>query len=142
MRWQGKCSSFGGPKDVDGVTPEEGLAFLYEVDDAPHLFLPEQPKGTTGLARRLDPRVFYIACRWDYNKTPKAMLRNQMHKALVMSDTAEFLAYPADWGPHQSTNRIADLSPALMEALNLVTDDEVEVIYPFAYGASVDDDIS
>ena len=28
---------------------------------APHLFLPYQPAGTTGLARRLNPNVHYIA---------------------------------------------------------------------------------
>ena len=50
----GACSWFGGPDD-DGVSPSEGLAFLYELEDAPHLFLPSQPSGTTGLARRLDP---------------------------------------------------------------------------------------
>jgi hypothetical protein len=36
----------------------------------------------------------------------------------------------ADWGPHEDTDRVADLSPALMEALDLTTDDEVEIIYP------------
>src|SRR5215831_7850460 len=61
----GKCSWFGGPNDT-GVAPDEGLAFIYDVDEAPHLFLDEQPIGTTGLARRLDPDVYYIACRWDY----------------------------------------------------------------------------
>jgi hypothetical protein len=130
MRVAGKCSSFGGPAD-EGVSSGEGLAFLYEISDAPHLFLPQQPPGTSGLARRLDPGVFYIACRWDYSQTPKDMLRNQMLKALVRNGRGDaFLAYPADWGPHESTDRVADLSPALMEALDLETDDEVEVIYP------------
>jgi hypothetical protein len=124
----GTCSWFGGPED-DGVSSDEGLAFLYELEDAPHLFLPQQPAGTTGLARRLD-RVFYVACRWDYEQTPKDMLRDQTRKALVRAYGKEFLAYPADWGPHESTGRVADLSPALMEALGLSTDDEVEVIYP------------
>jgi hypothetical protein len=40
-------------------------------------------------------------------------------------------AFPADWGPHESTGRIADLSPALMDALGIETDDEVTVIYPY-----------
>lgn len=43
----GKCSWFGGPDD-DGVDPNEGLAFIYDIDDAPHLFLPEQPKALPG----------------------------------------------------------------------------------------------
>jgi hypothetical protein len=40
-------------------------------------------------------------------------------------------AFPADWGPHESTGRVADLSPSLMADLGLLTDDEVEVIYPY-----------
>ena len=43
--------------------------------DAPHLFhaVPARTHHT-GLARRLNPFVHYIACRWDYNETPKATL--------------------------------------------------------------------
>jgi hypothetical protein len=127
---KGTCSWFGGPDD-DGVASDEGLAFIYELEDAPHLFLSYQPTGTSGLARRLDPGVFYVACRWDYDQTPKDMLRNQTRKALVRGGGKEFLAYPADWGPHEEqTGRAADLSLALMEALGVATDDIVEVIYP------------
>jgi hypothetical protein len=125
----GRCSWFGGPDD-DGVSPSEGLAFLYEVSDAPDLFLPQQPPGTTGLARRLDPETFYVAARWDYEVTPKDMLRDQSKKALVRAGNREFLARPADWGPNENTGRIADISPGLMEALGIDTDDDVEVIYP------------
>ena len=127
---EGKCSHFGGPSD-QGVSPDEGLAFIYSTDDAPHLFLPEQPPNTTGLARRLDPNIFYVACRWDYAVTPKEMLGEAMLKARVTSVSGKsFLAWPADWGPHGDTDRIADLSPGLMEALDIVTDDEVTIIYP------------
>lgn len=127
---KGTCSWFGGPEDT-GVSPSEGLAFLYKVSDAPHLFLPEQPPGTTGLARRLNPGLMYVACRWDYNRTPKTMLARPNVQALVRAGGKEILAWPADWGPHEEqTGRAADLSPALMEALELSTDDEVEVIYP------------
>jgi N-acetylmuramoyl-L-alanine amidase len=68
----GKCSHFGGPLDQT-VTPEEGLAFHYELTEAnQHLFLPLPPANTSGLARRLNAEaVHYIACRWDYAKTPK-----------------------------------------------------------------------
>lgn len=129
VRFAGDCSWFGGPDD-DGVSPSEGLAFLYQVADAPDLFLPQQPPGTTGLARRLDPETFYVACRWDYSITPKDMLRDQSLKALVRANGKEFLARPADWGPNENTHRAADLSPGLMEALGLDTDDPVEIIYP------------
>jgi N-acetylmuramoyl-L-alanine amidase len=125
----GPVSWFGGPDD-SGVSSDEGLAFLYEYDDAPHLFLDKQPAGTTGLARRLDPDVYYVACRWDYAVTPKDMLRDQSVRALVRAGEREYLAFPADWGPHEDTGRVADISPGLMEALDLETDDEVEVIYP------------
>ena len=67
----GKVSWFGGPDD-DGVSPSEGLAFIQDMMQAPHLFLPYQPEGTTGLARRLNPHIHYIACRWDYDETPQA----------------------------------------------------------------------
>jgi N-acetylmuramoyl-L-alanine amidase len=129
----GRCSSFGGPQD-EGVAPDEGLAFIYDVEDAPHLFLKRQPPGTTGLARRLDPSVRYIACRWDYDVTPKQMLLKGVALVRAKKTGRSFLAYPADWGPHQDTGRIADLSPGLMEALGIETDDEVEVFYPYHPG--------
>jgi N-acetylmuramoyl-L-alanine amidase len=130
-RFTGKCSSFGGPADL-GVDPDEGLAFIYDVDMAPRLFLVEQPPGTTGLARRLDPDVNYVACRWDYIVTPKSMLADQTIKAAVcnLRTGSCLVASPADWGPHEDTGRAADLSPGLMERLGMETDDEVEVIYP------------
>src|SRR5215472_18651795 len=135
---KGKVSWFGGPND-QGVSPSEGLAFIYSYDTAPYLFLPQQPKGTTGLARRLDPEVYYVACRWDYAKTPKTMLAGtwQQHGgtyapyALVRAGDKHFPAWPSDWGPHSTTGRVADISPGLMAALGIKTDDEVEVIYPY-----------
>jgi N-acetylmuramoyl-L-alanine amidase len=126
---RGKVSWFGGPDD-GGVAPDEGLAFIYEVDDAPHLFLPKQPKGTTGLARRLDPNVYYIACRWDYNETPKDSLIDKIVLVRAVKTGKEFTAIPADWGPHQDTGRVADISPGLMDALGIETDDEVEISFP------------
>jgi N-acetylmuramoyl-L-alanine amidase len=130
VRFKGTVSWFGGPDD-DGVASDEGLAFLYEVADAPHLFLPEQPEGTTGLARRLNPDRPYVACRWDYSVTPKDTLA-QPYPALIIAKSGEsILAWPADWGPHEEkTGRAADVSPYVMNALGIVTDDEVEVIYP------------
>jgi N-acetylmuramoyl-L-alanine amidase len=131
VNFNGKVSWFGGPEDM-GVSPSEGLAFLFEVEDAPHLFLEQQPPGTTGLARRLNPEMFYVACRWDYNITPKTMLADATKFAAVRSKKTgrEFVAWPGDWGPHGDTDRAADISPGLMEALGITTDDEVEVRYP------------
>jgi len=127
----GKCSYFGGPDDT-GVSPSEGLAFLSSVDQNEYLFLPSQPSGTTGLARRLNPYVHYIACRWDYAKTPKTMLASgQLALVTAVSTGIALTAFPADWGPHTDTGRVADLSPGLMDDLGIITDDEVEVIYPW-----------
>lgn len=124
---KGKASTFGGPTD-DGVSPNEGLAFISKIDQAPYLFLPFQPPNTSGLARRLNPYVHYVACRWDYSVTSKEMLLNEM--ALVRSNELAFKAFPADWGPNETTGRVADLSPSLMDDLGITTDDEVEVIFP------------
>jgi hypothetical protein len=127
---KGKVSWFGGPGD-EGVAPDEGLAFLYEYEDKPELFLKQQPPGTTGLARRLDPSVPYLAMRWDYEQFPKEFLRGDVRARVRAPETGkEFLAHPSDWGPHTSTNRVADISPGLMEALGIETDDEVIIEFP------------
>ena len=71
--------------------------------------------------RTLDPSKFYVACRWDYEITPKKMLANPNIQALVRAKKTgrEFLAWPADWGPHEDTDRAADISPGLMAALGI-----------------------
>ena len=131
LRAKGKVSWFGGPDDM-GVAPDEGLAFLYSVDDKPDLFLAEQPPGTTGLARRLDPEEHYVAMRWDYDQFSKEFLRGDVFAKVRATKTGrEFRAAPADWGPHISTSRVADISSGLMEALGISTDDEVEVEFPW-----------
>ena len=122
----GKASYFGGPND-DGVSRTEGLAFITSIEQAPHLFLPYQPAGTTGLARRLNPCVHYVACRWDYSRTPKPMLLKRVAVVRALGTGIALKAFPADWGPNESTERVADLSPCLMDDLGISTDDEVEV---------------
>ena len=127
----GKCSWFGGPDDT-GVSASEGLAFIYDMDESnQHLFLPYQPDGTTGLARRLNPHVHYLACRWDYDDIPKDQMLD--HVALVrnVKTGMALTAIPADWGPHGDTDRVADLSPSLLLDLGLTTDDFVEIIFPY-----------
>jgi N-acetylmuramoyl-L-alanine amidase len=129
----GKASYFGGPED-EGVSASEGLAFITSVDQAPQLFLPYQPKGTTGLARRLNPYVHYVACRWNYEDTPKASLVDCVAFVRAIKTNITLKAFPADWGPHEDTGRVADLSPCLMDDLGITTDDEVEVTLPLAVG--------
>jgi len=127
---EGPCSWFGGPND-QGVSPSEGLAFIYEYDARPDLFLAQQPPGTTGLARRLNTDgVRYVACRWDYSVTPKTMLAGKEFMARVSANGRSFLAWPADWGPHEDTDRTCDLSRKLLQDLGITTDDSVLVQYP------------
>jgi N-acetylmuramoyl-L-alanine amidase len=131
----GKCSYFGGPEDT-GVSPEEGLALVSEIGQAPQLFLPSQPHGTTGLARRLNPYVHYVACRWDYAKTPKPSLLEDVALVTATRTGIALKAFPADWGPNENTGRVADLSPSLLDDLGLETDDEVTIVFPYREGES------
>ena len=126
----GTCSYFGGPEDT-GVSPDEGLALCQSVDDAPQLFLPFQPEATSGLARRLNPFVHYVACRWDYSVTSKEDLLKDMALVRAAKTGIALKAFPADWGPNENTGRVADLSPGLLEDLGIDTDDEVTVIFPY-----------
>jgi hypothetical protein len=130
---KGKCSHFGGPDDTSGVSDSEGLAFIYNIQDAPHLFLPEGTPGTVGcgLARTLNPFIHYVACRWNYDETPKPSLLKDVALVRAIRTGVELTAFPADWGPNEKTGRVADLSPGLMTDLGITTDDEVEVIYPW-----------
>jgi hypothetical protein len=106
----GTMSTFGGPDDT-GVDPDEGLALVEpsEIDLFDGYFLPRQPPGTTGLARKLDPSSFYIAMRWDYEATPRSYLQTIM--VYVSANGRQHRARPVDWGPNTKTGRICDLSP-------------------------------
>lgn len=131
-------SVFGGPAD-EGVGPHESLALVGPADLAcwwfSCLFLPEQPAGTTGLARRLDPRAFYLAMRWDYARYPKQVLRQAMIKLTNPIGGLSIFARPVDFGPGdgtvidgqstQDTGRMADISPGAATALGLQTNDWV-----------------
>ena len=116
ITYEGKISWFGGFYDK-GVTPDEGLALFNSVNEAPELFLPYQPEGTTGLARRLDPSALYCAMRFDYSKTPKSVLR--MSEVMVTYGDRTVKVKPCDWGPHEDTGRIIDLSPGTFSDLGL-----------------------
>ena len=70
--------------------------------------------------------------RWDYSVHPKETLLSKT--VLVRNPKTGFAltCVPADWGPHEEkTGRIIDLSPSMMLDLDLNTDDEVEVIFPY-----------
>jgi len=135
----GKMSVFGGPAD-EGVGPHEGLALIGPTDLGiwwfSSLFLPTQPTGTTGLARRLNPRAFYLAMRWDYTKFSKELLRSTVVDLFSPHSGFHLFARPVDYGPGDGcvidgqptpdTGRIADLSPSAATALGLQTDDIVQ----------------
>jgi hypothetical protein len=125
----GKVSWFGGPTD-EGVDADEPLAFIHDIDDTKgDIFLDEQPPHTTGLARRLDSEgSYYVATRWDYDVTPHKELLTK--RALISAGDKSVLAWPADWGPHSSTARCADVSLRVMKDLGLQTDDTVRVVFP------------
>ena len=127
----GRMSTFGGPKDT-GVAPHEGLALINpsEVNSYPDLFLPEQPAGTTGLARRLNPDARYVACRWDYGRTPREKLKTTKVIVTNPKTGAEFEAQPVTWGPDPATGRVADLSDGLARELGLETDQICAVTVP------------
>jgi hypothetical protein len=131
----GKMSFFGGPDD-HGVGPNEGLSLFDTSDIAanPDLFLPAQPPGTTGLARRLNPDAGYLACRWDLSVTPKSFLRTAKVKVTNPKNGQSEMARPADTGPAVFTGRIADLSPGLTKRLGLDTDDACTVEIPTPAG--------
>jgi hypothetical protein len=134
----GKMSVFGGPAD-EGVGPHEDLALIGPTDLGlwwyACLFLPESPAGTTGLARRLNPRAFYLAMRWNYALHPKQLLRNALVKLTNPVNERHVFARPVECGPGDGsiidgqrtpdTGRIADLSPGAATALGLQTDDIV-----------------
>jgi N-acetylmuramoyl-L-alanine amidase len=125
----GKVSWFGGPED-EGVAADEGLAFISSVSQKQELFLPTQPSGTSGLARRLNPHVHFLAMRWDYDQHSKTELLGL--KAFVRNPRTGFgvVCFPADWGPNESTGRLVDVSQSVMQDLGLESDDMVEVTFP------------
>ena len=130
FRVEGKMSTFGGPLDF-GMQPDEGLALFSKLDleDPKYadLFLPAPPPGTSGVGRRLNPDKFYFACRWNYSDTPKEFLRRSLACVENPQNGRKVDARPVDWGPDESTGRVADLSPGLAAALGLNTDDVVTI---------------
>lgn len=128
--YRGKMSTFGGPEDR-GVAADEGLALIQRkhLDEwwFARLFLPNNPSGTTGLARRLNPYAFYLAMRFDYTQHSPEEIRRAIFRLTNPRNSHSIFAQAADWGPNQRTKRIADLSPGAAKALALTTDDEVIV---------------
>lgn len=140
LRLVGKGSTFGGPYDDPGAGNDrddwktEGLSIIKEEDlklsHVRGLFLDKPVKGMTGLARRLNPDRFYVACRWDYKITPRAFLRDCLVTVTCLKNGRRANARPVDWGPAEWTGKKVDMSPGLMDFLGGDTGDEFEVLIP------------
>ena len=112
---KGKCSYFGGPDDT-GVSPSEGLAFIYDVEEAPHLFLPEQPQERQGWRAGSTRGCPTWPAGGTTTSRPRPCCRQRADGAGHCERHQRCRPSPADWGPHEDTGRVADLSPGLMEA--------------------------
>jgi N-acetyl-anhydromuramyl-L-alanine amidase AmpD len=127
---EGKIELFGGPQD-SSFGPDEGLALVGQDDVSSQAFreyfLPQQPPGTTGLGRRLNPEKYYVSCRWNYDDTPKELLRKTMMEVTNPRNGKSALAKPVDWGPLPATNRVASISPGLAKFLGLHIDDVARI---------------
>jgi len=141
----GTIGIFGGPGDTLGAgntasdTSAEGLA-IYDQVDVPlllsrHLLLDAQPPGTTGLARRLDPRSCYVAARWGSWSTPGwSVQRSALRTApglLSVSGGPSVVAWPVDYGPAESTGRALDVSPGAARALGADTGSSATFRWPW-----------
>ena len=67
----------------------------------------------------------------NYDEVSKEQLLQTVALVRATKTGKAYPAYPADWGPNEDTDRIADISSGLMAALGIETDDEVEVIFPY-----------
>jgi len=105
---EGKVSWFGGPKDT-GVTSKETGAISGEV------------------LRKLNPKSFYAAMRFDYgNSAAEGRAFWKSARLLVVNprNGRAVVVRPVDWGPNPRLNRVIDLSPGALEALGGVMTDE------------------
>ncbi len=131
--FRGPSSTFGGPKDTHMSRSDDLALFPTQADaqepEVQGYFLWPPPPGITGTLRQLDPRKFYIACRWDYDKSSKNPLRRSFVTFTNPKNGRSTLAKPVDCGPAASTGRSADLSPGLADHLGLKGNDPVIVTF-------------
>lgn len=127
---KGKMSVFGGISD-SGMTKSEGLSIYehHEADLRPDLFTPRSSDLSLGTSQRMKPETFYFAYRFPLNPRPdrKALqgtqwlFRNPQNGRMAT-------AWLIDFGPHERTDRVFDLSPGLANALQVATDQQIEGI--------------
>jgi hypothetical protein len=138
LMWRGMISTFGGPDDT-GMTPGETLAIINDGDITANPKVAALFQGGTGPAlgrRLLNETTSYIACRWDYKTTPRKYLVSIEVEVRNPVTGKSIKARPADWGPAEWTNRVADLSDFAAGELGLKTNDICEVIVPLPPGVA------
>lgn len=125
---QGKLSTFGGQHD-SGMARNEGLALWEhaECDLRPDLFSQRASDLTEGSSKRLRCNALYFAYRF-----PKAFNRKGLQQTTFwFINNKNGLTIPlslVDWGPHERTGRVFDISPYAAELLKVQTDDELECL--------------
>ena len=141
LRLQGRVSNFGGPDDT-GMAQMEDTAFVWDKDsekDYPGFFLPYNPARPTGYGRRLRTEKHYLACRWEELGTPLPRKYLRLPTTLctvlnpVTGDKVEDVR-AIDFGPHESLNRVADLSPSVERLCKLQTDQVAVILIPLPKG--------
>lgn len=124
----GKISTFGGPDD-SGMTHTEGLAIYehHEADLRPDLFRRRATDLTEGSSKRLKITALYFAYRF-----PKAHNRKGLQQSIFwFVNNKNGLTIPmslVDFGPHERTGRVFDISPYAAELLRVKTDEELECL--------------
>lgn len=124
----GRISIFGGQHD-SGMAHGEGLSLFehHEADLRPDLFSQRASDLTEGSSKRLKCNALYFAYRF-----PKAFNRSGLqHSLFWFLNPKNGLSLPlslVDWGPHERTGRVFDLSPYAAELLRVQTDDTLECL--------------
>lgn len=124
----GKVSCFGGASD-EGMKFDSGLA-AYEPKEAdlrPDIFC-DDDKFNPGIPtwKRLRITSMYCALRYNHS-VPRKVLQMMPIKIVNPLDNKFVMAWTVDLGPHIDTKRLIDVSPGVMAALSLSTDDTVRV---------------
>lgn len=125
---RGKISEFGGAAD-SGMTPTEGLACYehHEADERLDLFYHRSYNQAVGTSKRLKPEALYFAYRFPLDPRPdRKTLQNTQFLFRNPANGRFCVAWLVDWGPHERTGRVFDVSPGVAAALGIQTDEEIE----------------
>ena len=127
MKLEGKCSFFGGAIDK-GMKYDEGLS-LYEHKEAdfrPDLFRERSSDEKEGASQRLRFYANYLALRYDQT-FPRWEWQKTVWKITNPKNDKFVIASLVDWGPHERTGRLVDISYGTGTVLGVKTDDIVVV---------------